>query len=208
MSEISDAVQIIRVAYDGVEIAMKVGSGSIALMQKAIDLIVGMLKYEKTMGKTNLKGMLQKGGDIQVLSFADEDLRKLKKMANKYGILYSIMPDAGRNDGITEVMFHSEATPRVRMICQKLTDGRMFGIDEYLKNGSEEQLSQLLKHLEKGKMGNKGLHTEEAKAFDTAIDGLIQKIGTYAMEKNAISVEDIKADFQMEEGQARDQGSE
>lgn len=73
MSEISDAVQIIRVAYDGVEIAMKVGSGSIALMQKAIDLIVGMLKYEKTMGKTNLKGMLQKGGDIQVLSFADED---------------------------------------------------------------------------------------------------------------------------------------
>ncbi len=210
MSEISDAVQIIRVAYDGVEIAMKVGSGSIALMQKAVDLIVGMLKYEKTMGRTNLKGMLQKGGDIQVLSFADEDLRKFKKMANKYGILYSIMPDAGRNDGITEVMFHSEAAPRVRMICQKLTDGRMFGIDEYLKNGSEEQLSQLLKHLEKekiGKKGNKfplGLHTEEAKAFDTAIDGLIQKIGTYAMEKNAISVEDIKADFQMEEGQARD----
>lgn len=204
MSEISDAVQIIRVAYDGVEIAMKVGSGSIALMQKAVDLIVGMLKYEKTMGKTNLKGMLQKGGDIQVLSFADEDLRKFKKMANKYGILYSIMPDAGRNDGITEVMFHSEAAPRVRMICQKLTDGRMFNIDEYLKNGSEEQLSQLLKHLEKEKMGNKGLHTEEAKAFDTAIDGLIQKIGTYAMEKNAVSVEDIKADFQIEEGQARD----
>lgn len=210
MSEISDAVQIIRVAYDGVEIAMKVGSGSIALMQKAVDLIVGMLKYEKTMGKTNLKGMLQKGGDIQVLSFADEDLRKFKKMANKYGILYSIMPDAGRNDGITEVMFHSEAAPRVRMICQKLTDGRMFNIDEYLKNGSEEQLSQLLKHLEKekiGKKGNKfplGLHTEEAKAFDTAIDGLIQKIGTYAMEKNAVSVEDIKADFQIEEGQARD----
>lgn len=210
MSEISDAVQIIRVAYDGVEIAMKVGSGSIEMMQKAIDLIVGMLKYEKTMGKTNLKGMLQKGGDIQVLSFADEDLRKFKKMANKYGILYSIMPDAGRNDGITEVMFHSEAAPRVRMICQKLTDGRMFNIDEYLKNGNEEQLNQLLKHLEKekiGKKGNKfplGLHTEEARAFDTAIDGLIEKIGTYAMEKNAISVEDIKADFQMEERQAQD----
>lgn len=210
MSEISDAVQIIRVAYDGVEIAMKVGSGSIEMMQKAIDLIVGMLKYEKTMGKTNLKGMLQKGGDIQVLSFADEDLRKFKKMANKYGILYSIMPDAGRNDGITEVMFHSEAAPRVRMICQKLTDGRMFNIDEYLKNGNEEQLNQLLKHLEKekeGKKGNKfplGLHTEEARAFDTAVDGLIEKIGVYAMEKSAVSVEDIKTDFQMEESQAQD----
>lgn len=210
MSEISDAVQIIRVAYDGVEIAMKVGSGSIEMMQKAIDLIVGMLKYEKTMGKTNLKGMLQKGGDIQVLSFADEDLRKFKKLANKYGILYSIMPDADRNDGITEVMFHSEAAPRVRMICQKLTDGRMYNIDEYLKNGNEEQLKQLLKHLEKEKAGKKGnkfplkVHTEEARAFDTAIDGLIEKIGIYAMEKNAVSVEDIKADFQMEEKQAQD----
>ena len=35
--EIQEAVQIIRVAYDGIEIAMKVGSGGIAAMQKAID---------------------------------------------------------------------------------------------------------------------------------------------------------------------------
>ena len=33
--EIQEAVQIIRVAYDGIEIAMKVGSGGIAAMQKA-----------------------------------------------------------------------------------------------------------------------------------------------------------------------------
>ena len=94
MSEISDAVQIIRVAYDGIEIIMKVGSGSLDLMKQVMDLIVGMLAHEKTMGQTNLKGMLQKGGDIQILSFADEDLRKFKKLAKKYGILYSIMPDA------------------------------------------------------------------------------------------------------------------
>ena len=29
MSEIADAVQIIRVSFEGIEIAMKVGSGSI-----------------------------------------------------------------------------------------------------------------------------------------------------------------------------------
>lgn len=46
--EIAEAVQIIRVAYDGVEIALKVGSGTIQSMQKAVELIVGMLKYEKT----------------------------------------------------------------------------------------------------------------------------------------------------------------
>ena len=43
--EIQEAVQIIRVAYDGIEIAMKVGSGGIAAMQKAIDFLKGMLDY-------------------------------------------------------------------------------------------------------------------------------------------------------------------
>ena len=46
--EIQEAVQIIRVAYDGIEIAMKVGSGGINAMQKAIDFLKGMLDYEKT----------------------------------------------------------------------------------------------------------------------------------------------------------------
>lgn len=203
MSEIGEAVQIIRVTYDGIEIAMKVTTGATRAMQKALDLIVGMLAYEKTMGKTTLKGLLAKGGDIQVLSFADEDLRKFKKMAKKYGILYSVMPDANRKDGLTEVMFHSEAAPRVRMMSQKLQNGRLFNLDEYLKNGNEEQLGKLLEFLENQKSGKRGskhpsnLHTEEKLGADHAIDNLIQKVGMYAMQKQSISVEAVKADFQV-----------
>ena len=78
MSEISDAVQIIRVGYDTIEIAMKVGSGSIEMMQKVVNLLIGLLEHEKTMGKTNLKGLLEKGGDIQILTFADEDLKSFR----------------------------------------------------------------------------------------------------------------------------------
>ena len=201
MSEISDAVQIIRVGYDTIEIAMKVGSGSIEMMQKAVNLLIGLLEHEKTMGKTNLKGLLEKGGDIQVLTFADEDLKKFQKLAKKYGILYSVMPDADRKDGITEVLFHSEAAPRLRMICQKLKNGRMFDMDEYLKNGNEEQLNQLLDFLEKEKKGKKSLHTD---VTEPILDGLIEKVGHYAMEKKAIRVEDIQNDFQMESKQAED----
>lgn len=201
MSEISDAVQIIRVGYDTIEIAMKVGSGSIEMMQKAVNLLIGLLEHEKTMGKTNLKGLLEKGGDIQVLTFADEDLKKFQKLAKKYGILYSVMPDADRRDGITEVLFHSEAAPRLRMICQKLKNGRMFDMDEYLKNGNEEQLNQLLDFLEKEKKGKKSLHTD---VTEPILDGLIEKVGHYAMEKKAIRVEDIQNDFQMESKQAED----
>lgn len=203
MSEIGEAVQIIRVTYDGIEIAMKVTTGATRAMQKALNLIVGMLAYEKTMGKTTLKGLLAKGGDIQVLSFADEDLRKFKKMAKKYGILYSIMPDANRKDGLTEVMFHSEAAPRMRMMSQKLQNGRLFNLDEYLKNGNEEQLGKLLKFLENQKSGKRGskhppnLGTEEKLGADHALDTLIQKVGMYAMQKQSISVDAVKADFQV-----------
>ncbi len=56
--EIQEAVQIIRVAYDGIEIAMKVGSGGIAAMQKAIDFLKGMLDYEKSLGKTSMRTVI------------------------------------------------------------------------------------------------------------------------------------------------------
>lgn len=202
MSEIADAVQIIRVTYDGIEIAMKMGSAGVRSMQTALDLIVAMLEHEKEMGRTNLKGLLAKGGDIQVLSFADEDLKKFRKLAKKYGILYSEMPDADRNDGLTEVMFHSEAAPRIRMMSQKLQDGRVFNMDEYLKNGNEEKLEQLLQYLENEKRGKNGksprkLHADEAVRADNAIDGLIQKVGRYAVEKKSVSVEAVKADLQV-----------
>ena len=121
--EIQEAVQIIRVAYDGIEIAMKVGSGGIAAMQKAIDFLKGMLDYEKSLGKTSMRKLILKGGDLQVLQFNTEDMKKVEKMAKKYGILYSVLPDCNRKDGLSEVIFHTEAVLRVNMMIQKLKFG-------------------------------------------------------------------------------------
>ena len=45
--EIQEAVQIIRVAYDGIEIAMKVGSGGIAAMQKKQTIAEADVEKEK-----------------------------------------------------------------------------------------------------------------------------------------------------------------
>lgn len=203
MSEINDAVQIIRVGYEGVDIAIKLGAGGIEFLQKTVDLLVGLLKYEKTMGKTNLKTLLEKGGDIQILSFADEDMKKFKKLAKKYGILYSVMPKTDKKDGMREVMFHSEAAPRVSILCKKLSKGRMFQLDEFLKSGNEEQLNRLLDFLEKQK-GNRKLHTDEAARADVAIQDLIQKVGMYVTEKQSVSVEAVKKDFHMDTEQAKD----
>jgi uncharacterized protein YlbG (UPF0298 family) len=196
MSEISDAVQIIRVAFDGVEVAMKVGSGSIEAMQKALTFIYGMLTYEKQMGKTNMKNLLLKGGDLHILQFAQEDMKQMQKLAKKYGILYSTLPKT--KDGMCEVLFHSEATPRVQMMIQKMKSGRVTNMEDFLQNGNEEQLRKLMKFFEEQKKGNHDAHT------DATLDNLIEKVGKYAMEKQSVSVEAIKENFQVEPEQAEE----
>lgn len=200
--EIQEAVQIIRVAYDGIEIAMKVGSGGINAMQKAIDFLKGMLDYEKSLGKTSMRKLLMKGGDLQVLQFETKDMKKVEKMAKKYGILYSVLPDVNKKDGLSEVIFHTEAVPRVNMMIQKLSFGRIATFDDYLKNGDEKQLGRLMDFLKSQKMGNEKVHTEEGARASAAMDGLIEKVGLFAMEKQSISVDAVKENFSIDNTQA------
>ena len=200
--EIQEAVQIIRVAYDGIEIVMKVGSGGLAAMQKTLSFFKGMLDYEKSIGKTSMRSLLARGGDLQVFQFNTEDQKKFEKLAKKYGILYSTLPDVNTKDGRSEILFHSEAVPRVNILMQKLGFGRIANFDDYLKNGNEEQLGKLMDFLQGQKKGNATTHTEGNARANVLMDGLIEKVGLYAMEKQNISVDAVKADFSLEKEQA------
>jgi hypothetical protein len=204
MSEIQDAVQIIRVAYDGVEIAMKVGSGSIESLKKAIDVLIGMLDYENSMGKTSMRKLLQKGGDLQVFQFQSDELKKVERMAKKYGVLYSVLPDINKEDQLSEIIFHTEAVPRINMMMQKLKVGRIANFDDYLKNGDEKELDQLITFLRSQQKGNEKLHTEEAIRANVLMEGLIEKVGLFAVEKQSISVEAVTENFRIETDKAKD----
>lgn len=206
--EIQEAVQIIRVAYDGIDIAMKIGSGGIDTVKKAIGFLIGMLDYEKSLGKTSMKKLLMKGGDLQILQFKTEDMKKVKKLAKRYGILYSVLPDINKQDGLSEVIFHTEAVPRANMLIQKLKFGRIATFDDYLKNGDEKDLGKLmefLKEQQRGKTGNgfpEKIHTENAARTGILLEGLIEKVGLYAMEKQSISVDAVKENFSIGSEQA------
>jgi hypothetical protein len=193
MSEISDAVQIIRVGFEGVEVAMKVGSASIGTMQKTMKFLYGMLNFEKSMGKTSMKQLLMRGGDLQVLEFPKEDMAKVKKLAKKYGILYSVMPDIGRK-GKVEVLFHSEAAPRVSLLISKLKSDAMSvkSMDKFLEESSDRELGAFDRFLKKEKSGNFDVHA------DAGLDSLIKKVGQYAKDKQSISVDGIKKDFSLD----------
>ena len=201
--EIQHAVQIIRVAYDGIEIAMKIGNGAIEELKKAVDFLIALLEREKAMGKTDMRNLLLKGGDLQVLQFPTEDIKRLEKAAKKYGILYSVLPDINEKDGMSEIIFHSEAVPRANLLIQKLKAGRIATFDDYLKNGSSEEMEKVLSFLQEQKKGNENLHTEEAKRAGETLDGLIEKVGIYACARQSISVEDVKENFQVETEHAK-----
>ena len=202
--EIGQAIQIIRVAYDGVEIAMKIGSGTMEQMKKVMDLLVGMLEYEKLNGKTSMKKLLLKGGDLQVFQFDSQEIKKVERLAKKYGILYSVLPDVNKADGKSEIIFHSEAVPRVNMMIQKLKFGRIATFDDYLKNGNEKELNKLLDFLKTQKQGNELVHTDEAERAGELIEGLIEKVGLFAMEKQTISVDVIEENFHLDRTQAEE----
>ena len=200
--EIRDAVQIIEVAYDGIEIAMKVGSGGISAMQKAVDFLKGMLDYEKNLGKTSMKKLLMRGGDLQVLEFATKDMKKVKRFAKKYGMLYSVLPDVNKKDGRTEIIFHTEAVPRANMLLQKIGGGRIATFDDYLKDIDEKKLDGILKFLKTQKKGNEMSPSPEKARANILMDGLIEKVGMYAMEKKSINVEAVKENFSINHEQA------
>lgn len=200
--EIQQAVQIIRVAYDGVEIAMKIGSGSVEQLKKAVDFLIAILDHEKTMGKTAMRKLLLRGGDLQVLQFPMEKQKQVERMAKKYGILYSVLPDINKADGMGEIIFHSEAVPRVNMLMQKLKTGKIATFDDYLKNGDEKNLEKVMNFLKGQKRGNDNIHTTEALKAGEALEGLMEKVGMYAMEKQSISVEDIRENFNIDTQQA------
>ena len=204
MSEIQEAVQIIRVGYDGVEIVMKVGSAGLQGMKNVIDFMVALLEREKTLGKTSMKKLLLKGGDLQVFQFNTEEMKKVQKMAKKYGILYSVLPDINKKDGMSEIIFHSEGIPRVNMMIQKLDFGRIATFDDYLKNGDEQEIDKVLKFLKTQQMGNESVHTEESMRANVLMEGLIEKVGFYAVEKQAINVDAIKEHFSVDGKQAED----
>lgn len=184
--EIQEAVQIIRVTYDGIEIAMKIGSGGLKAAQKAVDSLVYLLDREKTQGKTSMRKLLLRGGDLQVFQFNEEDLKKVEKQLKKYGVLYSVLPDVNKEDGKKEILFPSEAVPRVNMVIRKLVYGRIVTYGDYLNGNAGKELTADEKELVKAPV----------------LMNLFEKIGALVTDKKEICVAEVVQAFEIDQREA------
>ena len=60
MSEMQDAVQVIRVTYEGLEMFFKVGSGGYRALKDMAGMLKKLLDQEKLEGRTSVRQLLKK----------------------------------------------------------------------------------------------------------------------------------------------------
>jgi len=164
MSETDEIYQAVRIVMDGLQLSMQLTGQGLMAAQKFVLLAQRTIEKERQMGKTSMKRLLEKGGDVQVFQFETSRLKGVEKMCKKYGILYSVLPDLKEKDGMTEILFHTSAMGRFRTIMEHLGFGRLLSMDDYLE--SEELEKALVTEQEKG----------ESKAEPETIEELMQNL--------------------------------
>ena len=143
MGEIQEATQILRVSFEGIEIFMKIIGGGIHTAKDIGKIFGKLVEMERLYGRTSVKDLLKTGGDLQVFRFDTVDIQKVKRLADKYKIRYALLPDINKADGKSEILFHSDATPRVNQIIGEVSGGRIESIQDYIDNGEENELGNI-----------------------------------------------------------------
>lgn len=116
------AEQVVRMSLNGAEVALRVtGKGA----EKAAILIYRALKSAKnestkTKGAIRLANLARSGKKLDVTEIMDVDLKKFCTEAKKYGILYTVLKDRNRTDGLTEIMYKTEDKEKLGIIFDKL----------------------------------------------------------------------------------------
>lgn len=192
--EIQEATQILRVSFEGIEIMMKILGGGIHTAKDIGKFFGKLMEMERLSGRTSVKDLLKTGGDLQVFQFDTNDMAQVKKLANQYKLRYALLPDINKEDGKSEILFHSDAVPRVNQIIANMKGGRIKSVQDYLDNGEEKELKDTYGIEKQGKeMPNGEIAPKEQpiSAFG------FRAVGTYLAESPGISIGEISNDLDM-----------
>lgn len=198
-SEITDAVQVIHILFEGTDLFLRVSGIGLKPLKQLTKLTVGILAKEKMEGKTSMKNLLKRGGDMHVFRFPKEQMKKVEAMAKKYGILYSLLPDFNR-DGMRELVFHAEALPRMNALIEKLKAGQVMDMEEYLRNASDKDIDRFYEENRGRKTEGKEMPEKEADRTQKNVENKAQSISSLGKEKQPpwmetgyLKIKDIEA---------------
>ena len=142
-------------------------------------------------GKTTMKNLLKRGGDMHVFKFPQEQFKKVEAMAKKYGILFSRLPDFNK-DGMREIAFHAESLPRMNALIEKLKEGQVMGLGEYLQETSDRDIDKFYEETRQGR-------TEEKEMAGKDRAGQQKNTGDKAQSINGMGTGKKLTDAQLEE---------
>ena len=199
MSEIGDSAQIIKVIFEGTEITFRLLGGGIKNAVKLLNFIKGLLIHEKMMGETSLRKLLERGGDLSVLSFDEKDWPDIKKQLKKGGVLFSELPDINSQDGKKEIAFNVSSTPLVNHAMKKILNWKLENLEDYYDNGIPEERHKFEEYAEKEKS-----YTPSNSEVSSKLDEMLKKVVAFTSDKDEVSVEDIMQEFGMTNEEAKD----
>ena len=140
------AEQIVRLSLEGFEVAAKL-TGSAA--KNVAVLLVSVLKEEsKTRGNQRLSNMIRSGKELKVYSVPNKDLKKFVAEAKRYGVLYCVLRDKGKNNenSTVDVIARAEDSSKIQRIFDKFeiasVDSKATVISEAQKNVDERDSVQ------------------------------------------------------------------
>ncbi|MBO5055401.1 MAG: PcfB family protein [Lachnospiraceae bacterium] len=145
-SEITDAAQVVHVLFEGTELFIRITGIGLKPLQQLTKLLYALMTREKLNGKTSMKDLLKRGGELHVFRFPQEQLKKVETMAKKYGILYSLVPDFNK-DGMRELVFHSDSLSLMNAMIEKLKAGQVVDLEDYLKTASEKDIDRFYEEM-------------------------------------------------------------
>ena len=111
------ADQVMRMMLNGTEVLVKLtGSGA---KNAAVLLYTILRQQKKTKGAARLESMLRSGKPLKIYTFQDRDLQKFKEAARQYGVLYTVLKEKDRTDGVFDVMVRAEDESKLARITER-----------------------------------------------------------------------------------------
>ena len=111
------ADQVMRMMLNGTEVLLKLtGTG---VMHVSTSLFSTLRQQKRTRGRARLETMLKSGKPLKVYTFRDRDLQKFKEVAKQYGVLYTILKEKDKTDGVFDVMVRAEDESKIARIVER-----------------------------------------------------------------------------------------
>ena len=116
------AEQMVRIMFQGVEVALKLGGSGV---KNLAQLIYASVRNEKNLNTRSgevrkISSLLRENKPLQTYKIDIEDLQQFKKLAKKYGVLYTAVKDARSEDGQCTIILKQEEVPMLNQILDDM----------------------------------------------------------------------------------------